>query len=119
MQQATHRSERFVVLRDPQPGDMGWVVQQHGELYWREYGWNADFEALVRTARETGAKRVYVQHRGSGALVRRLKSLGIQAYPESALAAKAPADGRRRGVGRGVAAISRVSSHGDGAHTLP
>jgi GNAT superfamily N-acetyltransferase len=26
---------------------MGWVVQQHGELYWREYGWNAEFETLV------------------------------------------------------------------------
>ena len=36
-----------VVLRDLQPGDMGWVVQQHGELYAREYGWNSEFEALV------------------------------------------------------------------------
>lgn len=36
-----------VCLRRPQPGDMGWVIQQHGEIYWREYGWNADFEALV------------------------------------------------------------------------
>ncbi len=36
-----------VVLRDPQPGDMGWVVQQHGEIYAREYGWNSEFEALV------------------------------------------------------------------------
>lgn len=35
------------VLRDPLPGDMGWVVQQHGEIYAREYGWNAEFEALV------------------------------------------------------------------------
>lgn len=35
------------VLRDCQPGDMGWVVQQHGEIYAREYGWNAEFEALV------------------------------------------------------------------------
>ena len=36
-----------IVLRSPQPGDMGWVVQQHGEIYAREYGWNADFETMV------------------------------------------------------------------------
>nr|WP_177225416.1 bifunctional helix-turn-helix transcriptional regulator/GNAT family N-acetyltransferase [Variovorax sp. OK605] len=35
------------VLRDPAPGDIGWVVQQHGEIYAREYGWNSQFEALV------------------------------------------------------------------------
>ncbi|MET0544069.1 MAG: helix-turn-helix domain-containing GNAT family N-acetyltransferase [Variovorax sp.] len=35
------------VLRDPAPGDIGWVVQQHGEIYAREYGWNSEFEALV------------------------------------------------------------------------
>lgn len=38
---------RTVLLRDPAPGDLGWVVQQHGELYAREYGWNAEFEGLV------------------------------------------------------------------------
>lgn len=38
---------KAAVLRDPAPGDMGWVVQQHGEIYAREYGWNSDFEALV------------------------------------------------------------------------
>ena len=36
-----------VTLRGLQPGDMGWVVQQHGEIYAREYGWNSEFEAMV------------------------------------------------------------------------
>jgi DNA-binding MarR family transcriptional regulator/N-acetylglutamate synthase-like GNAT family acetyltransferase len=39
--------ERKVVLREPRPGDMGWVVQVHGELYAREYGFDWTFEQLV------------------------------------------------------------------------
>ena len=35
------------LLRDPQPGDMGRVVQQQSALYAREYHWNWEFEALV------------------------------------------------------------------------
>ncbi|CAN5715003.1 ligase-associated DNA damage response exonuclease [soil metagenome] len=55
--------------------DTGFVMSDH-----------ADWNGLLKSILATGAKRVYVQHRGQGALVKHLRSLGILAFPDSALA---------------------------------
>lgn len=36
-----------VVLRPPQPGDMGWITERHALLYGREYGWGPGIEAVT------------------------------------------------------------------------
>jgi GNAT superfamily N-acetyltransferase len=39
--------DEVTIRRLDRPGDLGWVVQAHGELYADELGWGTPFEALV------------------------------------------------------------------------
>jgi putative mRNA 3-end processing factor len=64
----------------------GWMAQRD---YNYDHGFlmsdHADWTDLVRTIQETQAKKVFVQHRGHGALVKHLRGLGIKAYPDTEL----------------------------------
>lgn len=73
----------------------GWMAQGQGsgQRYGHASGYDhgftmsdhADWDDLLRSVRESGARRVYVQHRGTGALVRKLRAEGLEAYSDQAL----------------------------------
>lgn len=59
-----------LILRDPGPGDLGWIVHRQAVLYHHEYGWDWTFEALLAQvvaayveAHRPGRERCWVAER--------------------------------------------------------
>ncbi len=67
------------MARETHSYDRGFLMSDH-----------ADWNDLLDSILATQAKRVFVQHRGKGALVRHLRSLGIKAFPDSDLISQNP-----------------------------
>ena len=42
-----HELQKEITIRTHKPGDIGWVIARHGELYTQEYQWDSTFEGLV------------------------------------------------------------------------
>ena len=41
------KEDEPIEIRAHRPGDIGWVIARHGELYTQEYNWDSTFEGLV------------------------------------------------------------------------
>src|SRR4051812_21787824 len=102
---------RETVIRGPQPGDLGWLVERHGVLYTREYGWDSSFERLVaRIAAdfEPDRDRAWIAEAGgerAGAV------LCVHDTPETAKLRTLLVEPRARGLGLGTRLVDQVIEH--------
>ena len=96
-----------------QPGDLGWVVQAHGEQYAAEFGWNTELEALIAKIVADYANQAEPQRSRSGAWIAELdgrRAGCVFCVPEGETTAKLRillVDQAARGHGLGSALVAR------------
>lgn len=44
---ANHNGSAGVMTRTHRSGDIGWIIERHGAIYYQEHGWDQTFETLV------------------------------------------------------------------------
>jgi DNA-binding MarR family transcriptional regulator len=102
---------RETVIRTLQPGDLGWMVERHGVLYTREYGWDSSFERLVAQIAadfDPDKDRAWIAEVGgerAGAV------LCVHDTPETAKLRTLLVEPRARGLGLGTRLVDEVIEH--------
>ena len=102
---------RETVIRPLEIGDLGWMVERHGVLYAREYGWDDSFERLVaRIAADFDPRTdrgwiATVDGERAGAV------LCVHDTPENAKLRTLLVEPRARGLGLGSKLVDQVVEH--------
>lgn len=102
---------RTTTIRGREPGDLGWLVERHGALYAREYGWDESFERLVASiaAQFDPAKdRAWIAETNgqrAGAV------LCVHDTPENAKLRTLIVEPQARGLGLGAKLVDEVIRH--------